>query len=192
MASDEQEPMDPHDGPAAPERTSSTWPLYLLLVVAAATLVVLQMRRPRPENAWIGQPLPPIEATGWLHADEAVTNESLRGKLVLVDYWETTCPECVFNMPELVKLKDRFREQGLVVIGLTPEQDRPFGQLTRYVENVPGLDWPIGYGAGFTMHLAGVEFLPTYVLYDGAGRAVWGGHDLDELDDAIVEHLARG
>jgi hypothetical protein len=57
---------------------------------------------------------------------------------------------------------------------------------------VPGLDWPIGYGAVFTFQLAGVEFLPTYVLYDGTGRAVWGGHTIDELDDAIVEQLARG
>jgi hypothetical protein len=64
--------------------------------------------------------------------------------------------------------------------------------LSRYVASVPGLDWPIGYGAVLPFHAAGIMWLPTYVLYDGTGRAVWGGHDLSGLEDALVEQLARG
>jgi thiol-disulfide isomerase/thioredoxin len=178
--------------PPAEERETSALPLYLLLLLAAVTLLVLQLRRQQPPNEFVGQPMPPLEVAGWLNADSSITNESLRGKLVLVDYWETTCPACVLNMPSLVKLKDKYREQGLVVIGLTQEPDEPFKELSQYVKSVPGLDWPVGYGAGIAFNAAGIIWLPTYVLYDGAGRAVWGGHDVDELEDTLVKQLARG
>ena len=192
------EPNDQYDYdptselPLTAERTSSVWPLYALLAVAAVALIILQWRRPREANPWIGRAMPPIEAAGWLNTESPITNEELRGKLVIVDYWETGCPACVLNMPDLVKLKAKYSDRGVVVIGLTQEADQPMGQLTRYVKSVAGLDWPIGYGAFFTFQIAGIEWLPTYVLYDGTGRAIWGGHDLDELEDALIERLARG
>jgi thiol-disulfide isomerase/thioredoxin len=181
----------PVEAPAE-ERTSSALPLYLLLLLAAVTLLVLQWRRPQPPNEFAGRPLPPLEAAGWINAAVPVTNEQLRGKFVLVEFWETSCGFCVREMPEVVKLKDRYRDKGLVVVGLTPEQNEPFQQVSRYVESVAGLDWPIGYGAGFTMELAGVSLFPTYVLYDRAGRAVWGGRYLDDLEAALIKELARG
>jgi len=195
MASDsklELEDFSASDLPLASERTSSVWPLYALLFVAGLALIVLQLRRPRPPNPWIGRAMPPIEAAGWLNTERPITNEDLRGKLVLVDYWDTGCPACVVNMPNLVKLKDKYKERGLVVIGLTAEESAPGGALTRYVGSVPGLDWPIGYGAFMAFQVAGIEWLPTYVLYDGTGRAIWGGHDLDEFEDALIKRLARG
>jgi hypothetical protein len=178
--------------PPPEERGSSAWPLYALLVLAAVTLVTLQLRRPRPPNEFVGEPMPPLEVAGWLNSDGSLTNASLRGKLVLIDYWDTTCPGCILNMPTLVKLKDKYRERGLVIIGLTQELDAPFGQLSRYVESVSGLDWPIGYGAVLPFEAAAIDILPTYVLYNAAGRAVWGGHSLDDFEDALVEQLARG
>ena len=178
--------------PLTSERTSSVWPLYALLFVAALALIVLQLRRPRPPNPWIGRMMPPIEAAGWLNTERPITNEDLRGKLVLVDYWDTGCPPCVMNMPNLVKLKDKYKDRGLVVLGLTAEESLPGAQLSRYVASVSGLDWPIGYSAVMAFQVAGIEWLPTYVLYDGTGRAIWGGHDLDEFEDALIARLARG
>jgi hypothetical protein len=94
-------------------------------------------------------------------------------------------------MPDLVKLKNKYRDQ-LTVVGLTAEPDGPLGQLSRYVKSVPGMDWPVGYGAGFTFEIAGIQWLPTYVLYNGEGRAIWGGSKLHELEDEVVKALAKG
>jgi thiol-disulfide isomerase/thioredoxin len=155
---------------------ASPWGLYGLLFVAALVLIMLQLRREAPR----------------LNVDQPLSVEDLRGKLVLVDFWRTDCPQCVIDMPELVKLKDRYRDQGLVVIGLTPEPDSPFYGVKRYVESVDGLDWPIGYGAFLPFEQLGVEFTPTYVLFDRSRRAVWGGYDLEEAEEAIIDALARG
>jgi thiol-disulfide isomerase/thioredoxin len=160
-----------------------------LVVVAAAVLVTIQLRRPKPPNPFTGRPLPVLGAEGWLNSDGAPTPEGLRGRVVLVDFWATDCPTCVREMPELAEINDRFRDQGLVVVGLTPETGDEAERVKKFVERQE-IDWPIGYGAGFLFETFGIQFTPTYVLFDRSGLSVWGGHSLDEAEDAIVAALA--
>jgi thiol-disulfide isomerase/thioredoxin len=169
----------------------SFWPLFLLLIAAAAILIVLQMRRPRMVEPMVQRPLPPLDAAGWLNADRPLTMADLRGKVVLVNFWATDCPACVAQTPELVTYHERFRDQGVLVIGLTHESDEPFGQVTRYVEGVEGMDWPVGYGAELAFSMLDIYGTPTYILYDRAGKSVWGGHSLDGLEDATIAALAK-
>ena len=176
---------------SALHRRGSIWPLVLLIVLAAATLLTIQMRRQRPSDPLVGRALPPLEIGGWLNADEPLSIDDLRGNVVLVDFWSTDCPTCVRDMPELAEFYERFRDSGLVVIGLTPESDAA-GQLTSFVDDTAGLAWPIGYGAGFVFELMGVHATPTYVLYDRTGRSVWAGHSLDGAEDAAIKALAVG
>ena len=53
-----------------------------------------------------------------------------KGRPILVNFWATYCVPCQLEMPELVDLSERFRDKGLVVIGIstddTPEQIRQF------------------------------------------------------------------
>jgi hypothetical protein len=93
-------------------------------------------------------------------------------------------------MPDLAKLHQRFREQGLVVVGLTPESDE-LGHVSRFIEYTPGMDWPNAYGAGYTFDVTGVRATPTYVLFDRTGRSVWASHWLDDVDEAVIAALAK-
>jgi thiol-disulfide isomerase/thioredoxin len=162
----------------------------LLIVVAGAALVAIQYRRPKPPNPFVGLTLPTIEAGGWLNAEQPLAADDLLGNIVLVDFWATDCPSCVSDMPELVEFHQRFAEQGVQVVGLTHEPTTEAARVKEYVQQA-GIDWPIGYGAGFTFELAGVHATPTYVLFDRAGRSVWGGHSLQGLDDATLAELAK-
>jgi hypothetical protein len=102
----------------------------------------------------------------------------------------TSCGPCIASLPDLASLHGRFRGRGLVVVGLTPD---PISdeRLTRLVEDTPGMDWPIGYGAGAVFDATGIFAVPTYVVYDRAGRSTWGGHSLSQAEDAIIEALAK-
>jgi thiol-disulfide isomerase/thioredoxin len=164
--------------------------LVLLIVVAGAALVAIQLRRPKPPNPLVGLGLPPLEAGGWLNVDTPLSADALRGNIVLVDFWATDCPSCVSDMPELVEFHKQFAERGVKVVGLTHEPTTERERVRQYVEQA-GIDWPIGYGAGFTFELAGVHATPTYMLFDRTGRSVWGGHSLDGLEDATLAALAR-
>ena len=57
----------------------------------------------------------------WLNS-EPFTLESRRGKVVLVDFWTYSCINCIRTLPHLKSWHDKYREKGLVIVGVhTPE-----------------------------------------------------------------------
>ena len=66
--------------------------------------------------------IPPlIGATQWLNSPP-LTSEALRGKVVLVDFWTYSCINCLRTLPYLKAWDEKYRAQGLVIIGVhTPE-----------------------------------------------------------------------
>ena len=58
----------------------------------------------------------------WLNTDISPTMKGLRGKVVLVDFWTYTCINCIRTLPHITSWYDKYKDQGLVVIGVhTPE-----------------------------------------------------------------------
>jgi cytochrome c biogenesis protein CcdA/thiol-disulfide isomerase/thioredoxin len=65
----------------------------------------------------IGQ-MPPLDgATTWLNSPP-LTAEQLRGKVVLVDFWTYSCINCLRSLPYVRAWAEKYRDQGLVVIGV--------------------------------------------------------------------------
>lgn len=50
---------------------------------------------------------------------KTVTLEQYRGKVVLLDFWATWCPPCRMTIPELITLQDKYRDMGLVILGIS-------------------------------------------------------------------------
>jgi thiol-disulfide isomerase/thioredoxin len=76
-------------------------------------------------------PLPPLDVEGsfpgfagggtWINST-ALTPESLRGKVVMVDFWTFLCYNCLNALPHIEALERKYRDRGLVVVGVhTPE-----------------------------------------------------------------------
>src|SRR5437899_2738789 len=57
----------------------------------------------------------------WLNS-EPLRMKELRGKVVLVDFWEYTCVNCIRTLPYVRTWWDRYKDKGLVIVGVhTPE-----------------------------------------------------------------------
>jgi len=56
---------------------------------------------------------------------EQITIESLRGKVVLVNFWATSCSTCVQEMPEMVETYKKYSDQGLEFIAVAMSYDPP-------------------------------------------------------------------
>lgn len=56
---------------------------------------------------------------------ETVALDDFAGHVVLLDFWATWCPPCVASMPHLETLHRERRDEGLVVLGINQEPDRP-------------------------------------------------------------------
>lgn len=46
-----------------------------------------------------------------------------KGKVILVNFWATWCPPCRAELPGLIELYDRYKDQGLVVLGISGDDD---------------------------------------------------------------------
>lgn len=55
-------------------------------------------------------------ATGWINS-EPLSAQALRGKVVLVDFWTYSCINCLRSLPYVRAWADKYRAQGLVIIG---------------------------------------------------------------------------
>jgi thiol-disulfide isomerase/thioredoxin len=166
--------------------------MLVIIGVAAYALIKMQAGRPKAANPYAGQPLPPLHVvSGWLNTSRPVTAADLQGKVVLFDYWATWCGPCVRGIPDVIDFHRRFRDSGVVVIGLTSEAGPAVQQVKNFVETRDGMNWPIGYGAGQTFRMMGIEGIPMYMLYDRTGTSIWGGHSLAGLEAAAVEALAK-
>ncbi len=89
-----------------------------------------------------GQPAPPLALTGWINTD-GVTLDQLRGKVVLLDFWGVWCPPCRALTPELIRLHERYGDEGLVIIGVHTKQraeDAPAYVREHEVPYIVGID----------------------------------------------------
>ena len=62
-------------------------------------------------------PLPVLPAADWINASPEIV-DSLRGKVVLVDFWDYTCVNCIRTLPYLKEWYNRYAKDGFVIIGI--------------------------------------------------------------------------
>jgi peroxiredoxin len=56
---------------------------------------------------------------------EKISLNDLRGKVVLVNFWATSCPGCINEMPHIVETYQQYKDKGLVVIAVAMPYDPP-------------------------------------------------------------------
>ncbi|WP_182869945.1 redoxin family protein [Rhodopirellula sp. JC639] len=66
----------------------------------------------------IGKPAPEFEIDAWVNAGDT-TLESLKGKVVLVDFWAVWCGPCIATFPHLRQWREEFKDDGFEIVGVT-------------------------------------------------------------------------
>lgn len=139
-------------------------------------------------------PAPEIEGvTEWLQGDPA-TLESLRGKVVLIDFWTYSCINCLRTLPHVIEWDRLYRDHGLVVIGMhAPEFafERDPDNVRRAVEDL-GIDYRVALDNDFAVWRAYQNrFWPAHYFIDARGRLrhVRFGEGEYERSEAIIRTL---
>jgi len=124
-----------------------------------------------------------------------------QGKLLLLDFWKTTCPPCLQEIPTLKMLADKFGPGGLEIVGIAYEDAGTLLNQARQVTAVVQerrTNYQILLGGGASCPLKrdlNIRALPTLVLLDESGVVVWqheGALDrasFADLDFAIRRRL---
>jgi cytochrome c biogenesis protein CcdA/thiol-disulfide isomerase/thioredoxin len=135
-------------------------------------------------------------ATSWLNSPP-LTAESLRGKVVVVDFWTYSCINCLRSLPYVKRWYEEYKDHGLVVLGVhAPEFafEKDLDNVRRAVSDL-GIHYPVALDndyaiwRGFDNH-----YWPAHFFIDASGRIRahhFGEGDYDESERIIRELLTQ-
>ena len=129
--------------------------------ITAMGLIVLKEKPPAPDFTL-------VDKNG-----KNVTLSSLRGKVVLLNFWATWCPPCRAEMPSMEKLYQSLRSRTDFVM-LAVDSQEPLSTVTPFLEKY-GYSFPILLDTtGEVGSMYSVTGIPTSYLIDAQGRVLAG------------------
>lgn len=143
--------------------------------------------------AELGSEAPPLALSQWVKGDAVTLAEGRGTNLFVVEFWATWCPPCAKSIPRLSEIQQEFREQGVIVIGISDEEPRV---VSRYVE---GMGDQMNYRVAIDEDREtsaryrgafGVNGVPHAFIVDREGRVVWHGHTLNRLEIVLKSVIA--
>ena len=103
------------------------------------------------------------------------TLKDLRGKIVLVNFWATWCPPCRKEIPDLEALYERFKGQGLVILGIS---DETAAKVQPFVHKEK-ITYPVLLDPGRKVNdIYSVEGIPMSFVYNRSGKLVAESMDM--------------
>ncbi|QCP54259.1 redoxin domain-containing protein [Trinickia violacea] len=141
--------------------------------------------------------LPSLDgAQSWLNSPP-LTRDALRGKVVVVNFWTYSCINSLRALPYLKTWADRYRNEGLVVIGVnTPEFgfEHDPSNVKRALTDL-GIRYPVAIDNDYAIWQAfGNEYWPAFYIVDAQGRIRYhhfGEGDYAGAEKAIQQLLAE-
>jgi cytochrome c biogenesis protein CcdA/thiol-disulfide isomerase/thioredoxin len=189
-----------HPSPAAPDaQTQSTVAMNGGPAMTNGNPAAMMQANPAPGSSDlpVEGSLPVLSgAVDWLNSPP-LTAEALKGKVVLVDFWTYSCINCLRAIPYVRAWADKYRDQGLVVIGV----HSPEFAFEKNVDNVRDavsdlqIDYPVAIDNNFAVWRAfDNQYWPAHYFIDAQGRIRhhhFGEGDYDGSERVIQQLLAE-
>ncbi|WP_311883092.1 MULTISPECIES: cytochrome c biogenesis protein DipZ [unclassified Pseudomonas] len=152
----------------------------------------MKMAAKTPGTLPVEGQLPPLDgAVQWLNS-APLDAQALKGKVVLVDFWTYSCINCLRTLPYVKAWAEKYRDQGLVVIGVhAPEFafERDLGNVTKAMKEL-GINYPVAIDNDYKIWRAfNNEYWPAHYFADAQGRIRY--HHFGEGDYAESERVIQ-
>lgn len=163
----------------------------------AIALAAANTGAPAVPADWSGRTFAPLAgATGWINTPP-LTGADLRGKVVLVDFWTYSCINCLRTLPYIRAWADKYREAGLVVVGVhSPEFafEKNEGHVRRAVKDL-GISYPVAVDSNHAIWRGFQnQSWPALYFVDAQGRVrhqVFGEGQYEASERLIQKLLAE-
>ena len=135
-----------------------------------------------------GQPMPPLPVSEWRNGE--LDAESMKGQIIVVDFWATWCGPCISAMPHNNEVFNTYKDQGVIVLGICGSkngQDK-FDAVLEKQKVV----YPNARDTTFEAAKAwNVRWWPTYAVVDRHGVVRASGLKPNHVEDVLEKLLAE-
>jgi cytochrome c biogenesis protein CcdA/thiol-disulfide isomerase/thioredoxin len=136
--------------------------------------------------------LPPLDGLGPWFNSPPLTRDQLRGKVVVIDFWTYSCINCLRSLPYVKAWDEKYRKDGLVVIGVhAPEFafERVPANVAQAVKDL-GIRYPVALDNQYRLWSAlKNNYWPAHYFVDARGRVRY--HHFGEGNYAESERVIR-
>ena len=138
-----------------------------------------------------------VGLTNWINTPP-LTLESLKGKVILIDFWTYSCVNCLRTLPFISKWYEKYKDRGLVVLGVhAPEFafERDVSNVQKAVDQ-NRITYPVALDNSFeTWKAFDNQYWPAHYFIDKSGHirhTHFGEGEYEESEKIIVQLLNEG
>ena len=124
--------------------------------------------------------------------DSVVNLSSLKGKVVLVDFWASWCGPCRASNPSVVRLYNKLKGKGFEVFGVSIDSKK--SNWVKAIKQDKIKYTQVNDNGGWNSNVAatyGVDMIPTSFLLDKTGKVIAIDAEGKELQQKVMELLAQ-
>lgn len=117
---------------------------------------------------------------------------SLKGKVVLVNFWASWCAPCLAEIPEFIKVREAYSDKGFEILGISLDRDTGHDKLVSTIKD-RGMSWRHVYDGKFwsaeVAQIYDVQSIPFTVLIGKDGKVIGTSLRGDKLGPAVEAAL---